>query len=214
MAQFVRDDLLDEIGAEAATLRLGNRGPAAFDPFDLRQRIVDLCPTDSDAAASNAERAEFRRIGGKLMDREPQRQRIVGRQFGMRPDQFQRMVFVAGIRCQFDLDHRADRRGAPLRLGEQIMRGRKRTDAPVEPFGEFIEIVRPAPRERNDREYVGERVLDSVIELTRERIADRVLLLEPADRAAILQRLLRQQSRHEHQQAGDREAEQQRDHRH
>ena len=210
----MRDDLLDQIGAETAAARLVHRRPVAFDPFDFRQRVVDLAPMHRDLAPGDAERTELGRIGRQFVDREPQRQRIIGRQLGMRPHQIERMVLVARIGCELDLDHRTDRRGAPFGLGQQVVRGRQRADAAVETFGEFVEVLRPAPRQRYDRKDIGERVLDPVVELARQRVADRVLFLEPADRAAVLERLLGQQAGHEHQQAGDRQPEQQRDHRH
>jgi hypothetical protein len=93
------------------------------------------------------------------------------------------------------------------------VRRRQRADAPVDAVGELVERRRPAAGQGDDREHVGERVLDPVVELAGQRVADRGLLLEPAQRRLVLDRLLRQHAHDQHQQAGDEQAEDDRRHR-
>ncbi len=93
------------------------------------------------------------------------------------------------------------------------MRRRKRADPAFQTVGEGIEILRPPPRQRQDREHIGKRVLDPVIELAGQRIADRVLFLEEGQPRLILVGLLGQQPRQQHQQARQRQPEQERHHR-
>jgi DNA-directed RNA polymerase specialized sigma24 family protein len=53
--------------------------------------------------------------------------------------------------------------------------------------------------QRDDREDIGQRVLDPVVEFARQRVADRGLLLKPGQRGEIFQRLMGNQPRN-HQQ--------------
>ena len=147
------------------------------------------------------------------MHRKAKRQRVIRRQFQLRTFKQDRIIQRAPEMLQFRLDDRADRGRAPVRHSEQVMRGRQCADATFEAVGEIIQPARPPPGQRQDREHIGERVLDPVIEFTGQRIADRVLFFKERQPRLILERLLGQQPREQHQQARQRQPEHQRHHR-
>ena len=89
------------------------------------------------------------------------------------------------------------------------MRCRERADAAFETIREFIEIAGAAAGEREDRQHIGERVFDPVVQFAGQGIADRMLFFKERQPRLILVGLLGQQPGKQHQQACQREAEHQ-----
>ena len=207
------DDLFDQVGSETALALFGHRGPSPLLPFDPRQSFGHQFPPDVDASVFAAESAVFGRVGRQFVERQPERQRIVGRKFHRRTLADNGMRLVMRIGREFGRHDRCDRRGAPFGLREQVVGRGKRPDPPVQPVRKGLDVLCPSPGQRHDRQHVRKRVLDAMIEFAGQGIADRVLFREPVQRSLVLQRLFGQQPRHQHEQAGDRQSEQHRGHR-
>ena len=130
-AQFMRDDLLDQFGAEPTRALARHRRPAALLPQHLDQIVAQLVPGDIELPAFDREGAIFGRIGRQFVNREAERQSVIGRKIDLGPFEFEDRFGGIGIGRQLRLQHRAKRRGAPVGLGQQIVRRGEGADPPI-----------------------------------------------------------------------------------
>ena len=183
----------DTLQHEAAEPLLGwrdDRRPAALAPGHAKVVPAGLArlprPVDVDLAGRHRQSAVFRRIGGKLVER----QRHVLHRLGAQHDRLAAAGHLFRTEGGELRPHQiVDECAAPLLLDQQIVGIRQRLDARIEPRLEIAERSGVARGLARDRQHDGEQVLRAVRQLPHDEadmrlalVALLVVLLEHARR--------------------------------
>src|SRR5215217_3203798 len=192
-AEVEPDPPLDEPGPKAAPARLLDRWPALLGPDQMQQelllaRCVLERPQHRNAAGLVRERAVFHRVGGKLMEGKPERDRGAGREMNVvQPGEAEASgLAVLGVGRDLDLEQRPQRGPGPGAFGQEIVRLRQGEQPRLEGAGEVGKTRRRAHRLGGKRLDRRERVLHAVVQLVDEELALllRLLALGDVDQAA------------------------------
>src|SRR5829696_46657 len=132
-AELERDPPFDEAGPKAAPARLLDRRPALLGPNQMEEklllarRILER-PHHRNAAGLVRERAVFHRVGGKLMEGKPERDRGAGPEMDIvQPGKADATGFAAlRIRLDLNLEQRPQRGPGPSTLGQEVVGPRQR----------------------------------------------------------------------------------------
>ena len=125
---------------------------------------------DLDKAVGPRQRAVAHRVDGKLMHGEADMQRRVGIEIGILAREADRVRRIHGVAADL-ADHQfAEIRAAPVRRGDQVLRGGDRLQPAAKAHQEAVDRSRIVPGLAGDALDDGKQVLGAVADLTQQRL--------------------------------------------
>ena len=163
------DDVLDHRPAETRTLRRAHFGPSPLLPDELQLGgLLAELPFDTDVAARLRQRSVFRRVGGELMQREPEILHGLGLQHHVLAFDGDLLAEAIGMLAQLLLDQHTQRRAMPIVGDQEVVRAADGHEARAEAIEEILDRTRAGRSLPGDRVDHGEQILGAVGQLAQQ----------------------------------------------